>query len=125
EGCRARVKRDDDKLLPCTDHFGAALGAADLVVARAGGSVWEVAAAGKPAIVVPYPFATADHQTKNARFFERAGGAITVPETELGRVPDLARSLLGDPGRLKEMGEAMQRTARPDAAEAVAEEVSA
>jgi UDP-N-acetylglucosamine--N-acetylmuramyl-(pentapeptide) pyrophosphoryl-undecaprenol N-acetylglucosamine transferase len=45
---------------------------ADLVVARAGGSVWELAAAGTPAILVPYPFATADHQTKNARFFERA-----------------------------------------------------
>jgi UDP-N-acetylglucosamine--N-acetylmuramyl-(pentapeptide) pyrophosphoryl-undecaprenol N-acetylglucosamine transferase len=121
ETLRGRVKRDDYELLPFTDQFGAAVGASDLVVARAGGSVWELAAAGKPAILVPYPFATADHQTKNARFFERAGGAITVPETELGRVPDLARSLLGDAKRLKEMGEAMKRAARPDAAEEVAE----
>jgi UDP-N-acetylglucosamine--N-acetylmuramyl-(pentapeptide) pyrophosphoryl-undecaprenol N-acetylglucosamine transferase len=121
ETLRGRVKRDDYELLPFTDQFGAAVGASDLVVARAGGSVWELAAAGKPAILVPYPFATADHQTKNARFFERAGGAITVPETELGRVPDLARSLLGDAERLKEMGEAMNRAARPDAAEEVAE----
>ena len=95
--------------------------AADLVVARAGGSVWEVAAAGKPAILVPYPFATADHQAKNARFFERAGAAITVPETELGRVADLARSLIGDPDRLKEMGDAMKRVAKPNAAEEIAE----
>ena len=51
--------------------------------------------------------------------------AITVPETELGRVPDLARSLLGDPDRLKEMGEAMKRVARPDAAEEIAEELIA
>ena len=109
ERLRGRVTRDDYKLLPFTDDFGAALAAADLVVARSGGSVWEVAAAGKPAILIPYPFATADHQAKNALFFERAGGAITIPETELGRVPDLARSLLGDADRLKEMGEAMKR----------------
>ena len=125
ERLRGRVKRDDYKLLPFTDDFGAALAAADLVVARAGGSVWEVAAAGKPAILVPYPFATADHQAKNALYFEQAGGAITVPETELGRVPDLARSLLGDADRLKEMGEAMKRVARPDAAEEIAEELIA
>jgi UDP-N-acetylglucosamine--N-acetylmuramyl-(pentapeptide) pyrophosphoryl-undecaprenol N-acetylglucosamine transferase len=121
ERLRGRIKRDDYKLVPFTSEFGAALGAADLVVARAGGSVWEVAAAAKPAILVPYPFATADHQAKNARFFERAGGAITVPETELGRVADLARSLIGDPERLKEMGDAMKRVAKPDAAEEIAE----
>ena len=45
--------------------------------------VWEIAAAGKPALLVPYPHATADHQTKNARYFERAGGAVLVPEEEL------------------------------------------
>ena len=121
ERLRGRVRRDDYRLVPFTNEFGAAVGAADLVVSRAGGSVWEVAAAGKPAILVPYPFATADHQAKNARFFERAGGAITVPETELGRVADLARSLIGDPERLKEMGDAMKRVAKPDAAEEIAE----
>jgi UDP-N-acetylglucosamine--N-acetylmuramyl-(pentapeptide) pyrophosphoryl-undecaprenol N-acetylglucosamine transferase len=121
ERLRSRVRRNDYRLVPFTNEFGAALGASDLVVARAGGSVWEVAAAGKPAILVPYPFATADHQAKNARFFERAGGAITIPETELGRVADLARSLIGDPERLKEMGDAMKRVAKPDAAEEIAE----
>jgi UDP-N-acetylglucosamine--N-acetylmuramyl-(pentapeptide) pyrophosphoryl-undecaprenol N-acetylglucosamine transferase len=121
EQLRSRVRRVDYRLVPFTNEFGAAVGAADLVVARAGGSVWEVAAAGKPAILVPYPFATADHQTKNASFFERAGGAITVPETELGRVAELARSLIGDPERLNEMGAAMKRVAKPDAAEEIAE----
>ena len=121
ERLRPRVHRDDYRLVPFTNEFGAALGASDLVVARAGGSVWEVAAAGKPAILVPYPFATADHQSKNARFFERAGGAITIPETELGRVADLARSLIGDAERLKEMGDAMKRVAQPEAAEEIAE----
>ena len=65
-------------------------------LARGRRTVWELAAAGKPAILVPYPAATADHQTKNARYFETAGGAIVVPETELGRVPEIVRSLLGD-----------------------------
>jgi UDP-N-acetylglucosamine--N-acetylmuramyl-(pentapeptide) pyrophosphoryl-undecaprenol N-acetylglucosamine transferase len=125
ERFEGQVRRDDYKLVPFTDEFGAALGAADLVVARAGGAVWELAAAGKPAILVPYPFATADHQAKNARFFERAGGAVTVPETELGRVADLARSLIGDPERLKEMAEAMKRVARPAAADEIAEELVA
>jgi UDP-N-acetylglucosamine--N-acetylmuramyl-(pentapeptide) pyrophosphoryl-undecaprenol N-acetylglucosamine transferase len=125
ESLRPRVKRDDYVLRPFTDDFGAAIGAADLVLARAGGSVWEVAAAGRPAILVPFPFATGDHQAKNAAFFERAGGVIVMPETELGRVPDLARSLLDDPDRLTEMSEAMTRVARPDAASEIAEELIA
>lgn len=125
ERLRGRARRDDYVLLPFTDEFGAAIGAGDLVLARAGGSVWELAAAGRPAILVPYPFATAAHQAKNAAFFERAGGAISVPETELGRVPDLARSLLDDPDRLTEMSEAMLRVARPDAADEIAQELIA
>jgi UDP-N-acetylglucosamine--N-acetylmuramyl-(pentapeptide) pyrophosphoryl-undecaprenol N-acetylglucosamine transferase len=122
---RARAKRPDYRLVGFLDDYGAALGAADLVLARAGGGVWELAAAGKPAILVPYPLATADHQTKNARYFQAAGGAILVPETELGRVPELVRSLLDDPRRLEEMGAAMLRAARPEAAEEIAEELIA
>ena len=125
DSLRGRVSRPDYKLLPFLDEYGAALGAADLVLARSGGGVWELAAAGKPAILVPYPFATADHQTRNARYFQAAGGAILVPETELGRVPEIVRSLLDDPRRLTEMSEAMQRVARPDAAEEIAEELIA
>jgi len=122
---RARVTRPDYRLVGFLDDYGAALGAADLVLARAGGGVWELAAAGKPAILVPYPLATADHQTKNARYFQAAGGAILVPETELGHVPELVRSLLDDPRRLEEMGAAMLRTARPEAADEIAEELIA
>jgi UDP-N-acetylglucosamine--N-acetylmuramyl-(pentapeptide) pyrophosphoryl-undecaprenol N-acetylglucosamine transferase len=72
---------------------------------------------------VPYPYATGDHQTKNARYFEAAGGAIVVPEAELARAPDIVRSLLDDPERLASMGAAMLRVARPDAAETIAEEL--
>jgi UDP-N-acetylglucosamine--N-acetylmuramyl-(pentapeptide) pyrophosphoryl-undecaprenol N-acetylglucosamine transferase len=118
-----RALRPDYRLLPWTEDFAAALAAADLVVARAGGSVWEVAAAGKPAVLVPSPNVTADHQTKNARHFEQGGGAIVVPETEIGRAADVVRSLLGDERRRKEMGEAMLGLARPRAAEEIAEEL--
>lgn len=118
-----RVHRADYRLLPWTDDFVAALAACDLVLARAGGSVWEVAAAGKPAVLVPSPNVTADHQTKNARYFEERGGAILVPEGDLGRAPELVRSLLEDESRRAEMGDAMRTLARPDAADEIAEEL--
>ena len=77
-------------------------------------------------MLVPYPYATGDHQTKNARHFERAGGAVVVPETELGRARRARRrSLLDDPDRLARMREAMLAAARPDAAETIAEELIA
>jgi UDP-N-acetylglucosamine--N-acetylmuramyl-(pentapeptide) pyrophosphoryl-undecaprenol N-acetylglucosamine transferase len=120
-----KVTRPEYRLLAFTKEFGAALGASDLVLARAGGSVWELAAAGKPAVLVPGVFATGDHQTKNARYFEQAGGAIVVPEREMGRVPELIRSLLDDPRRLADMSRAMLRLARPHAAEEIAEELVA
>lgn len=125
EQLRTRVRRPDYRLFAYTEEFGAALGASDLALARAGGSVWELAAAGKPAVLVPGLFATGDHQTKNARYFEQGGGAIVVPEAELGRAPDVIRSLLGDPRRLAEMSSAMLRLARPDAADEIAEELIA
>jgi len=118
-----RDLRSDYRLLPWTDDFAAALAASDLVVARAGGSVWEVAAAGKPAVLVPSPNVTADHQTKNARHFEAAGGAVVVPEPDLAQVPAVVAELLLADGRLAQMGEAMQRAARPDAADVIAEEL--
>lgn len=124
DGVAERVRRDDYVVLPFTDDFGAALAAADLVVARAGGSVWELAAAAKPALLVPYPHATADHQTKNARHFERAGGAVVVRESELDLRRDV-ETLLADAGRLRAMGEAMRTLARPDAADVIAEELIA
>jgi UDP-N-acetylglucosamine--N-acetylmuramyl-(pentapeptide) pyrophosphoryl-undecaprenol N-acetylglucosamine transferase len=120
-----RVLRPDYRLLAWTDDFGAALAAADIVLARAGGSVWEVAAAGKPAVLVPSPNVTADHQSKNARYFEAAGGALVVPERELARVPGAVLELLADDARLEAMGEAMRRASKPEAADEIAEELIA
>jgi UDP-N-acetylglucosamine--N-acetylmuramyl-(pentapeptide) pyrophosphoryl-undecaprenol N-acetylglucosamine transferase len=122
EALASRIERRDYRLLPFTDDFGAALSAADLVVARAGGSVWEIAAAGRPALLVPYPHATADHQTRNAEYFERRGAAAVVPEDRL----DLRRQvekLLADAQHLQHMAAAMRALARPDAAEVIAEEL--
>jgi UDP-N-acetylglucosamine--N-acetylmuramyl-(pentapeptide) pyrophosphoryl-undecaprenol N-acetylglucosamine transferase len=120
-----RVHRPEYRLLAWTDDFDEALASADLVLARAGGSLWEVAAAGRGAVLVPSPNVTADHQTKNARYFEAAGGAVVVPERELSRVPDLVRGLLADDTRLAAMGEAMRRAAKPEAADQIAKELIA
>jgi UDP-N-acetylglucosamine--N-acetylmuramyl-(pentapeptide) pyrophosphoryl-undecaprenol N-acetylglucosamine transferase len=120
-----RVSRADYRLYAFTEEFGAALGASDLVLARAGGSVWELAAAGKPAVLIPGSFATGDHQAKNARYFEAAGAAIVVPEAEAARAPDVVRSLLADPTKLQQMSDAMLRVARPNAADEIAEELLA
>jgi UDP-N-acetylglucosamine--N-acetylmuramyl-(pentapeptide) pyrophosphoryl-undecaprenol N-acetylglucosamine transferase len=126
EALRGRVSRPDYRLLPFVDDFGAALAAADIVVSRAGGSVWEIAAAGKPAILVPYPDATANHQLKNAEYFDRAGGAEIVDDRQAGEsVPLLVAKLLADPERLAAMGAAMRAAAKPDAAERIADELIA
>jgi UDP-N-acetylglucosamine--N-acetylmuramyl-(pentapeptide) pyrophosphoryl-undecaprenol N-acetylglucosamine transferase len=108
-------------------EFADALAAADLVVARAGGSVFEIAAHGRPAILVPYPHASGDHQSANARWMSDAGAAITIPDSELTG-PRLARevaSLLGNRGRLAAMTTASRRLARPHAATEVARELLA
>jgi UDP-N-acetylglucosamine--N-acetylmuramyl-(pentapeptide) pyrophosphoryl-undecaprenol N-acetylglucosamine transferase len=120
---RDRVRREDYRLVPFVDRIGLAYGAADVAVARAGGSVWELAAAGLPAVLVPGDFATGGHQEKNARWFERAGGAVVVPEREAGRVPAVVDELLLDPDRLRAMGGAMRAAAKPDAAERIADEL--
>jgi UDP-N-acetylglucosamine--N-acetylmuramyl-(pentapeptide) pyrophosphoryl-undecaprenol N-acetylglucosamine transferase len=107
--------------------FGEALLASDLVVSRAGGSVFEIAAHARPMVLIPYPHAAADHQTANARFFERAGAAVVIPDSELtgSRLAHEVGRLLVDPGRLAAMGHASAALARPDAAREIAEEVLA
>jgi UDP-N-acetylglucosamine--N-acetylmuramyl-(pentapeptide) pyrophosphoryl-undecaprenol N-acetylglucosamine transferase len=108
-------------------RFSEALLASDLVVARAGGSIFEIAAQGKPAVLVPYPYATADHQTANARFMERAGAAVVIPDSEL-TAPRLANEvgrLLADRGRLAAMARASAALARPNAAADIAHQLLA
>ncbi|HEX5501766.1 MAG TPA: undecaprenyldiphospho-muramoylpentapeptide beta-N-acetylglucosaminyltransferase [Thermomicrobiales bacterium] len=99
---------------------------AALVVGRAGaGTVAELAALGKPAVLIPLPGAGGDEQTRNARLLADAGGAVVLPEADL--TPERLRAtladLLADPARLAQMGVAARALARPDAADALADEV--
>jgi UDP-N-acetylglucosamine--N-acetylmuramyl-(pentapeptide) pyrophosphoryl-undecaprenol N-acetylglucosamine transferase len=114
-------------LRPYIDDFGAALLAADLVVARSGGSVFEIAAHGRPAILIPYPAAAADHQTANARWMQRGGAALVIPDAELtaARLAHEVGELLHDRTRLAAMAHASAALARPDAAREVAAELIA
>jgi UDP-N-acetylglucosamine--N-acetylmuramyl-(pentapeptide) pyrophosphoryl-undecaprenol N-acetylglucosamine transferase len=128
EALRARVPdatRYD--LREYIDDFGEALLACDLSVARAGGSIFEVAAHGRPAILVPYPHATADHQTANARWMADGGAAVVVADDELTpqRLRAVVDARMADPERLQAMGRAAAALARPDAAQRIADELLA
>jgi UDP-N-acetylglucosamine--N-acetylmuramyl-(pentapeptide) pyrophosphoryl-undecaprenol N-acetylglucosamine transferase len=114
-------------LLDYEPNLGDALAASDLVLARSGGSVFELAAAGRPAILVPFPYATAGHQHTNARWMADAGAAITIDDAELTpeRLARETAGLLGAPERLGRMAAASRALAKPDAAERIAEEVLA
>ncbi len=109
------------------ERFTTALGAADLVVARAGGSIFEVAAAGVPAVLVPYPHASADHQTTNARWMADAGAAVVIADDELTpeRLAAEVGALLADRERLGAMAQAARGLARPSAARDIAGEILA
>jgi UDP-N-acetylglucosamine--N-acetylmuramyl-(pentapeptide) pyrophosphoryl-undecaprenol N-acetylglucosamine transferase len=127
EALRPRVAGPRYVLEPYIQPFGDALVAADLVVARSGGSIFEVAAHGVPAVLVPYPHAAADHQTANARWMVDAGAAVVVPDGELTaeRLAAEVGALLGDRARLSAMAAASAALARPGAAADIAGEVLA
>jgi UDP-N-acetylglucosamine--N-acetylmuramyl-(pentapeptide) pyrophosphoryl-undecaprenol N-acetylglucosamine transferase len=113
------------RLEPYVEPFAYALAAADIAVARAGGSVFELAAAGIPSVLVPYPHATADHQAGNARWMADGGAAVVVPDSQLDG-PRLARevgALLSSPARLESMKAAARKLERADAADRIADGV--
>ena len=126
----AEIARDfaqsgiEGRVAPFIEDMPAAFASADLVVSRSGaGAVAEVAAAGKPAILVPFPFAADDHQTRNAEALGRAGAARLVADRELTgkRLFDEVAALACEPGALERTGEAARRFARPGAAERAAD----
>jgi len=130
EAVRSALEARDERferyrLVPYTDRLAAAMAAADLVVARSGGSVAELAALGKPAILVPYPYATADHQRKNARWMVAGGAALLVDDAELSGdlLFGLVADLLGDPRRLAAMAAASAALGRSDATARVVDEI--
>lgn len=111
-------------VVPFIEDMPAAFAAADLVICRSGaGAVSELAAAGKPAILVPFPFAADDHQTHNAEALERGGAACLVRDAEWNgeRMAALVSELAADAGTLERMGAAARNFARPGAAARAAE----
>ena len=98
------------------------MAAADLILCRAGASTLsELAYMGKPVIIVPSPNVTNNHQEKNARVLEKAGGAKVFLEGEFDAqsLLDTVRELLGDEGKLSEMSEAMRSLAVPGATDRI------
>jgi len=105
------------------EDVAGAFGRADLVISRAGANtVAELAAAGKAAVLIPFPSAADQHQLGNARALERVGGARIIEQREL--TPERLVAEIGDllaaPSRLKEMEKAAKSLARPDAAAQIA-----
>lgn len=121
----AASHRADYTLLEYEPDMGDCLAACDLVLGRSGGSVFELAARARPAVLVPYPHATGDHQRANADWMAAAGAAVIVPDAELGPDRLLAEvgAILGDPERLARMSAASGALARPDAAREIADAV--
>ncbi|MGA7632230.1 MAG: undecaprenyldiphospho-muramoylpentapeptide beta-N-acetylglucosaminyltransferase [Terriglobales bacterium] len=108
------------------DDMPETFGRADLLVCRSGAStVAEIAAAGKPAIFVPFPAAADDHQNVNARALERSGAAVVVEESNLGAayLVETIAALIGDGSRLRSMSAAAKSLAHPKAVEEIAEMV--
>jgi UDP-N-acetylglucosamine--N-acetylmuramyl-(pentapeptide) pyrophosphoryl-undecaprenol N-acetylglucosamine transferase len=114
-------------LLEYLTPFGVALAAADLAVARSGGSVFELAQYGLPSVLIPYPHASADHQTANARWMAGQGAAIVISDDELTatRLRQEVDALVVDTARRAAMAAAARAIARPDAARDIAAEVLA
>ena len=117
--------KDGYTLLEYEPDMGDGIAASDLALARSGASVFELAALGRAAVLVPYPFATGDHQTANANWMAEAGAAVVVPDADLDADRLLAEvtAIFGDPARLESMSAASKSLARPNAASDVADEV--
>jgi UDP-N-acetylglucosamine--N-acetylmuramyl-(pentapeptide) pyrophosphoryl-undecaprenol N-acetylglucosamine transferase len=112
-------------LLEYEPDLGDCLAASDLVLGRAGGSIFEITATGRPAILVPYPYAAAGHQEANAAWMAEAGAATVIGDAELdaGRLHDAVRDLFADEQVLAAMATASAALAMPDAARRIADEI--
>jgi UDP-N-acetylglucosamine--N-acetylmuramyl-(pentapeptide) pyrophosphoryl-undecaprenol N-acetylglucosamine transferase len=111
------------QVVPFINEMPTAIARADLVIGRSGaGAVSEICAVGRPSLLIPYPYASGDHQFKNASRLVDKGAAVCL-RTEQATVPALTQAideLASDPARLRAMAAAATALGRPDAAEAVA-----
>lgn len=112
-------------LLDYTGDLPLATAAASLVVGRSGASILELAALGKPALLVPYPYATGDHQRKNAEWMAGAGAAEVLPDDQVSGelLKSRVESLISDNVRLEAMAKASARLGKRGAAERIADEI--
>jgi UDP-N-acetylglucosamine--N-acetylmuramyl-(pentapeptide) pyrophosphoryl-undecaprenol N-acetylglucosamine transferase len=113
-------------VVPFIDDMARAYASASLIIARAGAtSLAEICAIGRPSILVPYPHAADDHQTRNAEALERAGAAIMVRESELSgpKLADVTRALLEHDDRRRTMALAARAEGRPEAAAAIVDDL--
>ena len=104
------------------------LSEAQLVISRAGASsVADISVVGRPSILIPFPHATADHQTANARALSEAGAAVVMPESALTaeRLCETVAQILGQPDAAMKMAEAALSVAKPDAPQVLADMVEA
>lgn len=106
------------EISPFFEDMPKAFAEADLIVSRSGGTVSEIAAAGKPSILVPFPGAADQHQLRNAEAFERAGAARLVPDSEMtgARLVEEVTKLRSEPGLLEKMAREARALAKPGAA---------
>lgn len=120
--------RSGYKVLGFCDQMPAAYAMADLVIARSGASsLTEISIAGLPSVLVPYPYAADDHQTRNAEVFEQGGAAILVQEKDLDakKLAGMTTSILQDLPTYKRMAKAARALAVPDAADRVCAAIEA
>jgi UDP-N-acetylglucosamine--N-acetylmuramyl-(pentapeptide) pyrophosphoryl-undecaprenol N-acetylglucosamine transferase len=111
------------RVVPFIADMPAALAAADLIIARSGASaVSEICAVGRPSLLIPYPFASGDHQRINAESLVRTGAAVCMPSTEATpeRIASEISALFGDSARLIRMAQRATKLGRPEAAHAIA-----
>ncbi len=125
----ARLSQEDGlefHLIPFIEDMAWAYGEADLVVSRAGAStLFELAALGKPSILIPYPYATNNHQELNARALEGMGGAVVIPQAELSgeRLARAIAQFMEEPERLERMGQNAKGLSKADAAALISEQL--
>ncbi len=126
EAIRSVVERNRGGWVgPFVDRMDLAYAAADIIVCRAGATtIAEITRIGRPAILVPYPFAAEDHQTYNARSLVDAGAAVLIHDRDLpDRFTQELLSLMNDKDRQKRMAAAAKGLGRPDAGLVVAQKI--
>lgn len=118
-----RAKRSGYSCFPYLDEMGLAYAAADLVVCRAGANTLaEITARGLPAVLVPYPYATDNHQEENSALVTQAGGAIMILDSELsgGSLLAALKDTILEPAKLRAMAEKSKELGSPEAAHTLA-----